>query len=354
MSLVKRPDSIFWWISITTPSGKRVRRSTGTANKKAAQEMHDRLKADLWRQEQLGEQPDRTFEEAAVRFLQSSEGQRDYKTKVRHVRYWRDQFAGMVVSSLTTEKVLDALPTHQVHKYKGKQKLSPSTRNRYLSTIRRILSLCEEWRWIYKAPKLRAASEPEVRIRWLTEDEAHRLINAFSREWLMYAAQMALATGMRSGEILGLEWSEVDLKRKAAWVTAEKAKSFNARIVPLNDLAISVIRKQIGQHPKYVFTRNGVPQRYIDQRMFKSACKRAGIEDFTFHDLRHTWASWHAQQGTPLFALKELGGWKTLEMVKKYAHLGNEHLAKYANSGTFSSRFDLDAKTPPKLVALSS
>lgn len=321
---------------------------------KAAQELHDRLKAELWRLERLGEEPERTFEEAAIRFLQASEGQRDYQTKIRHVRYWREQFSGAAISSLTTEGILDALPTHQVLKNKGKQKLSPATRNRYLSTIRRILSLCEEWRWIHKAPKLRAYAEPQVRVRWLTEEQAYNLLSAINRNWLKHAVQMALATGLRSGEILKLEWSEVDLNRKIAWIPAEKSKSFSARTVPLNELAIRVIQERIGTHPKYVFTRNGAPQRYIDPKMFQRACARAGIEDFTFHDLRHTWASWHVQGGTPLFALKELGGWKTLEMVKKYAHLGNEHLAKYANTVTFLTRSEQKAKTPPHEVALSS
>lgn len=354
MSLVKRDDSKFWWVDFAAPSGKRIRRSTGTANKKAAQEFCDRLKSELWRQDKLGEEPDRTFEEAAVRFLQLSEGQRDYKTKVRHVRYWRDEFTGRPVSSLTTERIMDALPTHQVHKHKGPQKLSPATKNRYLSTIRRILSLCEEWRWIHKAPKLRPYAEPEVRVRWITEDEAYQLLAATPRHWLKHAIQMALATGMRAGEILKLEWSEVDLKREVAWITAEKSKSFSARVVPLNELAIRVIQARIGTHPKYVFTRNGNPQTQIDPKMFRRACEKAGIDDFTFHDLRHTWASWHVQKGTPLFALKELGGWKTLEMVKKYAHLGTEHLSQYANNVTFMARLDQKAKTPPLKVALSS
>ena len=72
---------------------------------------------------------------------------------------------------------------------------------------------------------------------------------------------MALATGLRSGEILKMEWSEVDLKRRVAWIPAEKSKSFSARTVPLNELAIRVIQERIGTHPKYVFTRNGAPQR---------------------------------------------------------------------------------------------
>jgi hypothetical protein len=65
--------------------------------------------------------------------------------------------------------------------------------------------------------------------------------------------------------------------------------------------------------------------------LWYAALKRAGIENFRWHDLRHTWASWHVQQGTPLHALQELGGWETAEMVRRYAHFSAEHLAPYAD-----------------------
>ncbi len=324
-----------WWIDLRTPSGERVRRSSGTANKRAAQEYHDRLKAELWRVAKMGDNPEYTFEQTAVRFLQISEGQKDYKTKVRHIRYWRDQFSGRAISSLTTEEITDALPTHAIYKNKGRVKLTPATRNRYLATIRRLLSLCAEWGWIKTTPKLRAAKEPTVRVRWITREDATRLINAISREWLKDAALFALATGMRAGEILSLEWTAVDLSRKIAWVTAGRAKSQKARAVPLNDEAVAIIRRRMGTHFTRVFTRNGSPQTQIDPKMFGRACKKASLEDFHFHDLRHTWASWHVQAGTPLFVLKELGGWETLEMVRKYAHMDAGHLAPFANVVTF-------------------
>ena len=92
--------------------------------------------------------------------------------------------------------------------------------------------------------------------------------------------------------------------------------------------------------------------------MFYKACADVGIEKFRFHDLRHTWASWHVQAGTPLLVLKELGGWETIEMVQKYAHLGQSHLAAHANVVTFWSQQPeigaVDVKTPLVRAALST
>ena len=93
-----------------------------------------------------------------------------------------------------------------------------------------------------------------------------------------------------------------------------------------------------------MFSYEGEPIKQVSTRAWYIALKRAGIEDFRFHDLRHTWASWHIQSGTPLFALQELGGWETEKMVRRYAHLAADHLAAYAgnsanprhNSGTTS------------------
>jgi len=327
-----------WWLDFRTPSGERIRRSTGTTDRKAAQEYHDRLKAELWRVERLGDKPEYTFEQAAVRFLNEAEGQKDYRTKVRHVAYWRTQFSGRAVRSLTTQVVIDALPTHIDYEHQGRVKLTPATRNRYLATIRRLLNLCAEWEWIETAPKLRPAAEPTVRIRWITQVQAQALLSAIERDWLRDCVAFALLTGMRAGEILTLEWSGVDLRRKIAWVSADLAKSGRARAVPLNNDAIQIIRHRIGTHPTLVFTRNGRQQVQIDPKMFGRACAKAGITEFRFHDLRHTWASWHVQAGTPLFVLKELGGWETLEMVKRYAHMDAGHMAQFADAVTFWSQ----------------
>ncbi|WP_258002228.1 tyrosine-type recombinase/integrase [Burkholderia sp. WAC0059] len=88
----------------------------------------------------------------------------------------------------------------------------------------------------------------------------------------------------------------------------------------------------MGKHPTRVFTRDGEADPYFDSKQWNAACKRVGIRHFRFHDVRHTWASWHVQGGTPLNRLMELGGWASYEMVLRYAHLAPEHLSVHADA----------------------
>jgi len=90
------------------------------------------------------------------------------------------------------------------------------------------------------------------------------------------------------------------------------------------------VRKRLGKHATHVFSYRGVPITQVSTKAWYAALDRAGIKEFRWHDLRHTWASWHVQNGTPLFALQELGGWESAEMVRRYAHLAADHLAPYA------------------------
>ena len=102
--------------------------------------------------------------------------------------------------------------------------------------------------------------------------------------------------------------------------------------VPLNNDAVLVLRREIGKHDKRVFTWQGKPINKANTRAWRDALKKVGIESFRWHDLRHTWASWQVQNGTPLHVLQELGGWSCYTMVQRYAHLSAEHLAEYASN----------------------
>ncbi len=121
------------------------------------------------------------------------------------------------------------------------------------------------------------------------------------------------------------------MENRRAWVHPDQAKARKAIPVPLNDDAMNVISQQIGKHGELVFSFRGRQVQQLSTKAWYSALKRAGITDFRWHDLRHTWASWHVQGGTPLYVLQELGGWASAEMVRKYAHLAAEHLAPWAD-----------------------
>jgi integrase len=130
--------------------------------------------------------------------------------------------------------------------------------------------------------------------------------------------------------LAGLQWSQVDLARRLAWIHPDQAKAGKAIAVPLNAEAVALVTKQVGKHPTHVFSFRGRPITQVSTKAWYAALKRAGIADFRWHDLRHTWAGWHVQNGTPLFALQELGGWASTDMVRRYAHLAADHLAPYA------------------------
>jgi len=205
-----------------------------------------------------------------------------------------------------------------------------ATVNRTMELVRAILRKCvNDWEWLDRAPKVRMLKEPTRRIRFLTRAEAQRLL-AELPEHLADMAAFSLATGLRAANVTGLTWSQVDLTRKLAWVHPDQAKARRAIAVPLNAEAVVLINKQVGKHLTHVFSYKGSVITQVSTKAWYAALERAGIENFRWHDLRHTWASWHMQNGTPLFALQEMGGWESPEMVRRYAHLAADHLAPYA------------------------
>ncbi|EIF30587.1 site-specific recombinase XerD [Burkholderia sp. Ch1-1] len=342
MALRKRKGSPTWHIDFRTPGGERIRQSTGTANKKEAEEYHDRLKAELWRVSKLGEKQKRTWDEAAVRMLKESAHLRSFVNTRIHLRYFRKFFAGRLLESITRDEIYEALPELSA-RTKQPKPLSAKTKNLYLGTMRHMFNLAIEWEWLAQAPILKAAKVSNKRFRFLTRDEAQRLIAAISTEWLRDVAILGFATGLRRANLLGLEWSQVDLVNRRAWIHADQAKARKAIGVPLNDEAVAVIRRWIGRHPTHVFVRRGRIIPNVISEQWQNQCKRAGIEDFRFHDVRHTWASWHAQAGTPLNRLMELGGWTKYEHVLRYAHLAPDHLAHHANAVTIWTQQEAEA-----------
>ncbi len=238
---------------------------------------------------------------------------------------WLDRHLTGVPLVEINRQVVDAI-THK----KIASGVANGTVNRMLALLRSILRrACFDWEWMGAIPKVRLLREPTRRVRYLTANQAERLLRELPPH-LAEMATFALATGLRKANVTGLQWSQIDLARRTAWIHPDQSKTRKAIAVPLNDDALRVLTLQLGKHPTYVFTLKGERLMQVSTAAWHKALKRAGIEDFRWHDLRHTWASWHVQTGTPLHVLQELGGWESAQMVRRYAHFSASHLAVYA------------------------
>ena len=226
MSLRKRGG--IWWVDVVAPNGERIRRSAETANKALAQEFHDRLKVDLWRIAKLGERPRRTWNDAVVRWLKEQAHKATAKEDVTKLR-WLDQFLGGKDLEHINRGTLD-----RITEAKLAQGCSNATVNRTLELVRAILRKCvNDWEWLNRVPSVRMLKEPTRRIRFLTRDEAQALLDALP-EHLADMAAFSLATGLRASNVTGLQWSQVDLVRRLAWIHPDQAKARKAIPVPLN------------------------------------------------------------------------------------------------------------------------
>lgn len=361
MSLFRRGE--IWYASYSLPGGKRIKESLGTSDKRLATELHDKRKAELWRVDRLGDFPDVTFDDACLRWLEEKAEKKSLKDDRSRMAFWLAHFEGIRLKDVTEQRIYSAVNKMSNRKLleiwkiqaaaAQKNGLPPpvysatpvttSTKAKHLALMKAILRAAErDWKWLEKAPVIKVPSVRNKRVRWLEPEEAKRLVDECP-EPLKSVVKFALATGLRRSNIINMEWQQIDMQRRVAWVNPEDSKSNRAIGVALNDTACKVLRDQIGNHHKWVFvhmksgyrpdgtaTPSVRKMRVDDQRAWNAACRRAGIEDFRFHDLRHTWASWLIQSGVPLSVLQEMGGWESIEMVRRYAHLAPNHLTEHA------------------------
>lgn len=321
MSLFKRGE--VWWVRFTAPSGERVRRSSGTSDREAAQEYHDRLKADLWRVHRLGDRPDRQWEEAVVKWLKEKSHKSSFD-KDQLVFRWADRW-------LRDKRLrdIDRDLLSRMADSKAKQ-TTKANANRYMAVIRAVLRRArDEWEWIDRAPKVPMFVVRSQRVCWITREQAEVLMSHLPPHQAAMA-RFGLATGLRQRNVCRLEWAAVDMDRRCCWVHADQAKAKRAIAVPLNAEAMAVLSRQIGEHDQFVFSYAGQPVWQVNTKAWRRAVRLAGLDGFRWHDLRHTWASWHVQAGTPLHVLQEMGGWSTFEMVRRYAHLSAAHLVDHS------------------------
>lgn len=272
--------------------------------------------------------------------------------------WWRGELGALTLNELTAARIGEARdklaartieprskkrPEDEAPKGKSKPKakspapatgpdavrrISPATVNRYLAVLSHALGVAvKEWGWLDDNPmrKVRKRPEPKGRVRFLDDDERGRLLEACKAgpSWLEPVVTLALATGMRQGEILGLRWPDVDLDRKR--LVLHDTKNGERRAVHLGGASLDVLKRW--SKVRRLDTDRVFPETAGFHHRWWEALERAGLDDFRFHDLRHTAASYLAMNGATLSELAAVLGHKTLAMVKRYAHLSESHVA---------------------------
>ena len=262
-------------------------------------------------------------------------------TQAHHLAWWTQQLGHLHLDQLTPERLTAARerlrPGHQA-----------GTVNQYLATLSHALTTAVvEWDWLEASPlrRVRRLREPRGRVRYLTEEERTRLLQACqaSRNRALYLlVVLALATGARKMELLRLTWREVDLRR--AQLTLEHTKNRERRALPLTGLALQEVERlaKVRRLDTTLLFPRADGRQPIDIRYaWTQALQAAGITDCRFHDLRHSCASYLAMSGASLVEIAAVLGHKTLQMVQRYAHLSEAHTAGVVarmNAAIFSSR----------------
>jgi len=222
-------------------------------------------------------------------------------------------FAGREVRKITA---LD------IEKYRAlrRRTVKAATVNRELSFLKTVFNKAVEWEKTDRNPAAKVRKEREEgRVRTLEPKEARGLIEGASAH-LRSLLVLAIMTGLRRGELFSLKWSDVDLEDRVLTVRAENAKSGKARTVPLNETALRTLER-LPRFADFVFPNLKTGRRLVDvKRAFGTACRRAGIKDLRFHDLRHTAATWLIEAGADLVTVAQVLGHSSIEITKKYCH----------------------------------
>lgn len=259
---------------------------------------------------------------------------RDRKNPERHLAWWRAELGNLPLVELTPDIVAKARDKLAKGRTRTGARRTPGTVNRYLVSLSHACRVAvSQWQWMRDNPcrHVPKLQEPRGRTRFLSDDERRRLLDACRADInpdIYDMVLLALATGIRRGELMGLTWSAVDLERRR--LVLEDTKNGERRVVPATGPARDMLerRSKIRRiDAPYVFPgrKRGKP---LDPRApFERACKAAGLEGFRWHDLRHTAASYLAMNGATLAELSDILGHKTLAMVKRYAHLSEQHTA---------------------------
>jgi integrase len=329
MPLYRRPGSPFWWVRI----GRKTRRSTGTEDRKQAEEFERVLQERIWRQVKLGDRSAVSWSDASKRWL--SDSSRPRKRDKEFLDWLEPRVGEYPVAAVADPDALE-----EIRKDGLAEGWSHATVDRMMGTISAVLNKCAQWRYLDHAPKVPMYRPARGEPRWLTVEELDRLCTHLP-EHLSLASRFAVATMLRMRAMLGLTWDRVDLVQRKGWVPSAQQKAGRTFGFPLSSEAVRVLKllKKLNPEGKYVFQWKGEPIDDCNTLAFQKAVKAAGVGPFRWHDLRHTGASWAVQSGVTLQELMTLMDVRSYSIVLRYAHLAPSHVATAAEKvSTWASK----------------
>ncbi|MCK4858078.1 MAG: site-specific integrase [candidate division Zixibacteria bacterium] len=318
MALFKKGRT--WYVDYYV-DGKRKREAVGP-NRKMAEKILMKRKTQIAENKYLDvvKKPKTTFDELAKIYM-------DY-AKTNKLSWTRDQLSIKTLATSFGGKRLGEITPLAIEGYKSKRlkKVSPATLNRELACLKHMFTKAIQWDMTRTNPvkAVRMLKENNARIRYLTKEEIVRLFNELD-DSLKPVVAFALYTGLRKGEILKLTWNDIDFHQQLIFV--KNSKNGEKREIPLPEPVFRNL-KVLPKRSTHVFDFGEYSRIECIRRGFTSALKRAGITDFTFHDLRHTFASHLVMSGVDLLTVKELLGHKSINMTLRYAHLSPDHKRK--------------------------
>jgi len=311
MGIYKR--EIIWYIDYYV-HGKRIRERVGP-NKRLAETVLKKREIEIAENKFLDirKRIKIRFKDIASTYLKtySEPNKKSARRDAISIRHLNSCFGDQLLDQIAAEDI-------EMYKVKRKEKVSSATVNREIACLKHIFTKAIEWGKVSESPtkRVKLFRENNKRIRYLENEEIPRLCGACP-DWLKPVVLVALNTGMRKGEILNLKWRDIDFRKRIVYITNSKV---GYREIPLNDLLYKVLlRVSKNKEIPYIFChKNGKPLKDI-RRSFSLALERAEIEDFRFHDLRHTFASHLVMAGIDLKTVQELLGHKTIEMTLRYS-----------------------------------
>lgn len=309
-----------------------------------------KTESDMKAGRHFGQSKRHTFNELADEYLTNAAGLLSFSHRKRGIDYWRKVFGHDLLDSVTPSRISkarDKLLSEETHNFatpatgdadqdakRPKSKRSGATANRYHAALSACLSFgVKHLGWLEKNPCERVAKSKESpgRVRFLSDDERTRLLAVCRPNPDLYlCVVLSLTTGARKAEIMTLKWNQIDFGRHV--ITLSKTKNGETRSIPLVGEAFSLLKargkvRDLKDDRIFPATTKAKKATSLDLRIpWNAALKEANIQDFHWHDLRHTAASYLAMSGVSLVEIAKVLGHRTLAMVARYSHLSDGHI----------------------------